>query len=37
VPSSHIGMAFDPRTGDAVTTALLRQIAAGDLSLDEVG
>ncbi len=28
VPSSHIGMAFDPRTGDAVAAALLRQVAA---------
>jgi triacylglycerol lipase len=37
VPSSHIGMAFDPRTGDAVIAALLRQIAAGELPLDEVG
>ncbi len=37
VPSSHIGMAFDPRTGDAVIAAILRQIAVGALPLDEVG
>jgi triacylglycerol lipase len=37
VPSSHIGMAFDPRTSDAVAAALLRHASGGAVSLGDVG
>ncbi len=37
VPTSHLGMAFDPRSRDAVAAALHGQGAAQRLPLDEVG
>jgi triacylglycerol lipase len=37
VPSSHIGMAFDPRTHDVVVAALLAQAGMSALALGDVG
>lgn len=37
VPSSHLGMAFDPRTGDVVVRALLTQLVGSRPALPDVG